>query len=118
MIKSGGEWISSVELENLLLDHPDVAEAAVIAIPDPRWQERPLAIVVAEAGSGLAERTDELREHLSRHLPKWSLPDRYAFVDALPRTGVGKIDKRHLRAHVDELDRGEDAGSEGKGEPS
>ena len=62
MIKSGGEWISSVELENLLLDHPDVAEAAVIAVPDPRWRERPLAIVVAEAGSGLADQTDELRE--------------------------------------------------------
>jgi fatty-acyl-CoA synthase len=97
MIKSGGEWISSVQLENVLLDHSDVVEAAVVAVADERWQERPLAIVVAEPGGDLEARPDELRAHLARSLPSWQIPDRFLFVDALPRTGVGKIDKRSLR---------------------
>ena len=112
MIKSGGEWISSVQLENLLLEHPEVVEAAVVAIADPRWQERPLAIVVAEPGSDLAARSDELRAHLARSLPTWQVPDRFLFVDALPRTGVGKIDKRSLRDRYARIDEASAAAKE------
>lgn len=119
MIKSGGEWISSVELENHLMAHPGVVEAAVIAVPDPRWQERPVAIVVAESGCDLAERVDELRQHLARLVPKWSVPDRFEFVDALPRTSVGKIDKRRLRAaQADGPQRPASGPSNGTGAPN
>jgi fatty-acyl-CoA synthase len=95
LVKSGGEWISSVDLENNLMAHPAVAEAAVIAMPDERWGERPLAVVVLRDG---AEATpDELREHLSQHFAKWQLPDRFEFIDAIPRTATGKFKKTDLR---------------------
>jgi fatty-acyl-CoA synthase len=95
VIKSGGEWISSVELENALMGHPAVAEAAVIAIPDERWDERPLAVVVLrEAAQATA---DDLREFLAPQFVKWWLPDRFEFVDAIPKTGVGKFLKSALR---------------------
>jgi fatty-acyl-CoA synthase len=97
VIKSGGEWISSVDLESALMGHPDVVEAAVVAIPDEKWQERPLASVVVREG---AEVTPEaLREFLSEHFAKWQLPDAWAFVEAVPRTSVGKFDKKVLRKH-------------------
>ena len=96
MIKSGGEWISSVELENLLLQHPAVAEVAVVAIPDDRWDERPLAIIVP-AGAP-APSPAQLRKHLSSSVARFWLPDYWAIVTELPRTSVGKIDKRALRA--------------------
>jgi fatty-acyl-CoA synthase len=95
LIKSGGEWISSVALENALMGHPAVAEAAVIAVPDARWQERPLAAVVLRAG--MTATPDELRAFLAPQFPAWWLPDRYEPVDAIPRTSVGKFLKSALR---------------------
>jgi len=111
VIKSGGEWISSVELENEIMAHPAVAEAAVIAKPDERWGERPLACVVVEAGAGLT--LDQLREHLSARVAKWWLPDELAIVDAVPKTSVGKFDKKVLRKQFEEgrLERVEPAAS-------
>ena len=95
VIKSGGEWISSVELENALMAHPSVAEAAVIAIPDAKWDERPLAaIVLLPEKSATAE---ELREFLAGQFAKWWLPDRFEFVDEIPKTAVGKFRKTALR---------------------
>jgi fatty-acyl-CoA synthase len=96
VIKSGGEWISSVELENEIMAHPGVVEAAVIAVPDDRWSERPLAAVVVEEGSDL--RAGELIEFLSARVSRWWLPERWVFVDELPKTSVGKFDKKGLRA--------------------
>ena len=95
VIKSGGEWISSVELENALMAHPAVAEAAVIAIPDPKWDERPLAAVVLREGATAT--AEELREFLAPQFAKWWLPDRFEFVDEIPKTGVGKFRKTELR---------------------
>jgi fatty-acyl-CoA synthase len=95
VIKSGGEWISSVELENALMAHPAVAEAAVIGIPDEKWSERPLAAVVLKAG--MSASPDELREFLAPRFAKWWLPDRYEFVSEIPKTAVGKFRKTALR---------------------
>ena len=95
MIKSGGEWISSVDLENALMAHPAVAEAAVIAIPDEKWQERPLAAVVLKPGASAT--ADELREFLRPQFAKWWLPDRIELVQEIPKTAVGKFMKRALR---------------------
>ena len=95
VIKSGGEWISSVELENALMAHPAVAEAAVIAVPDDRWGERPLAAVVLREGASAT--ADELREFLAPSFAKWCLPDRIEFVDEIPKTSVGKFRKIALR---------------------
>ena len=104
VIKSGGEWISSVELENLLMSHPDVVEASVVGVPDERWDERPLACVVRRPGAAVT--ASELRTWLSSRVAKWWLPERWAFVDEIPKTSVGKFDKKVLRArhHDDELD--------------
>jgi fatty-acyl-CoA synthase len=95
VIKSGGEWISSVELENALMGHPAVAEAAVIAIPDEKWDERPLAVVVLREGASATP--EELREFLAPGFAKWWLPDRFELVDEIPKTGVGKFRKTALR---------------------
>jgi fatty-acyl-CoA synthase len=100
VIKSGGEWISSVELENELMAHPDVIEAAVIAKPDERWSERPLCCVVLNEGSTAG--ADELVEHLRPRVAKWWLPDEFAFIDEVPKTSVGKFDKKVLRAMLAE----------------
>jgi fatty-acyl-CoA synthase len=98
VIKSGGEWISSVELENELMAHPDVIEAAVIAKPDPRWAERPLCcVVLREQGAASAE---ELVEHLRPRVAKWWLPDEFAFIGEVPKTSVGKFDKKVLRGQL------------------
>jgi fatty-acyl-CoA synthase len=100
VIKSGGEWISSVELETLLIAHPDVVEAAVIGVADDRWQERPLACVVLREGA-VADPAG-LRSFLADKVAKWWLPERWTFIDAIPRTSVGKFDKKVLRArHAD-----------------
>ena len=96
VIKSGGEWISSVELENLLMGHPDVLEASVIGVPDPRWDERPLACVVRCGGSQVG--AAELASYLAGHVAKWQVPERWAFIDEVPKTSVGKFDKKVLRA--------------------
>jgi fatty-acyl-CoA synthase len=98
VIKSGGEWISSVELENEVMAHPDVIEAAVIAKPDEKWAERPLCCVVVRAGASLS--AEELNEHLRGRVAKWWLPDEFAFVREVPKTSVGKFDKKVLRAHL------------------
>jgi fatty-acyl-CoA synthase len=95
VIKSGGEWISSVDLENALMGHPAVAEAAVVAIPDEKWGERPLASIVLRDGEQAT--VDELREHLAGTMAKWQLPDTWAFIDEVPKTSVGKFDKKVLR---------------------
>jgi fatty-acyl-CoA synthase len=95
LVKSGGEWISSVDLENLLMAHEAVAEAAVIAIPDERWGERPLAVVVLRQ-EGQVD-ADDLREHLGREYAKWQIPDRFEFIDEIPRTATGKFKKTALR---------------------
>jgi fatty-acyl-CoA synthase len=95
VIKSGGEWISSVALENQLMAHPAVSEAAVIAVPDDKWQERPLAAVVLKQGQTAT--ADELREFLAPHFAKWWLPERFEFIEAIPKTGVGKFLKTALR---------------------
>jgi fatty-acyl-CoA synthase len=100
LIKSGGEWISSVELENQLLGHPDVLEAAVVAIPDPKWDERPLACVVRRpAAEGASAVTPQaLAGFLAGKVARWQVPDYWAFVDEVPKTTVGKFDKKQLRA--------------------
>jgi len=95
LIKSGGEWISSVDVENALVAHPSVAEAAVIAAPHPKWQERPLAIVVLKNGEAVTE--NELRSFLARTFAKWQLPDEFVFVPELPHTSTGKLLKSKLR---------------------
>jgi fatty-acyl-CoA synthase len=95
LVKSGGEWISSVDLENQLMTHGAVAEAAVIAIPDEKWGERPLAAVVLR--DGMTAAPGELREHLAIEFAKWQLPDRIEFVEAIPRTATGKFRKTALR---------------------
>jgi len=95
LIKSGGEWISSVDLENLIMAHPAVAEAAVIAIPHPKWTERPLACVVLKPGKKLD--AHELREFLAPKCARWQLPDAIEFVDEIPRTSTGKFWKVKLR---------------------
>ena len=95
LIKSGGEWISSVDLENAIMGHPAVAEAAVIAVKHPKWDERPLAVVVKKAGKDVTPQ--ELRELLLAHFAKWQVPDDFAFIEALPRTSTGKFMKTKLR---------------------
>jgi len=95
LVKSGGEWISSVDLENALMGHPAVKEACVIGLPHPKWQERPLAAVVLREGAHASG--DELRGFLSSCFAKWQLPDAFVFVEMIPRTSVGKFKKRELR---------------------
>jgi fatty-acyl-CoA synthase len=93
LVKSGGEWISSAQLENAIAAHPAIREAAVIAIPDERWGERPLALVAAHEDVTPEALQDFLRERVA----KWWIPERFEFVDAIPRTAVGKFDERQLR---------------------
>jgi len=95
LIKSGGEWISSVELENALMAHPAVAEAAVIAMPHEKWDERPLAAIVLKDGENVTE--DDLRKHLEKDFAKFWLPDAYEFVEEIPKTATGKFLKMELR---------------------
>ena len=100
VIKSGGEWISSVELENEVMAHPGVVEAAVIAVPDERWSERPLVAVVLEEGADHS--ADELVAFLDGRVSKWWLPERWSFVEEVPKTSVGKFDKKVLRSRYAE----------------
>ena len=95
LIKSGGEWISSVEIENELMGHPKIKEAAVIGVPHPKWSERPLACVVVEPGQELSK--GEVIEYLAPTLAKWQLPDDVVFIDEVPKTSVGKFSKKTLR---------------------
>jgi fatty-acyl-CoA synthase len=95
LIKSGGEWISSVELENALMAHPAVAQACVIAIPHEKWDERPLAAIVLREGESATE--DELHTHLEVDFARFWLPDAYEFVESIPMTATGKFQKLKLR---------------------
>ncbi|KAA8886575.1 long-chain fatty acid--CoA ligase [Nocardia colli] len=96
VIKSGGEWISSVDLENAVMGHPAVAEAAVIGVPDEKWDERPLVAIVLTEGA--EAKADELRDFLADKFAKWQLPERWTFIAEVPKTSVGKFDKKRLRA--------------------
>jgi len=98
LIKSGGEWISSVDLEGAIMGHPAVAEAAVVAAPHPKWGERPIAFVVLKPGA--AASAEEIARFIAPRFAKWWLPDHYIFVDAIPRTSTGKFLKRELREKV------------------
>jgi len=100
VIKSGGEWISSVELEGKLMGHPAVLEAAVVGVPDERWDERPLACVVLKEGAEAG--VEELKDFLADKVAKWWLPERWSFIDEVPKTSVGKFDKKVLRARYAE----------------
>jgi fatty-acyl-CoA synthase len=95
LVKSGGEWISSVDLENTLMGHPAIKEACVVGIPHPKWQERPLAAIVLK--DGFHTTAAELRSFLAKSFAKWQIPDAFVFVDAIPRTSVGKFKKIALR---------------------
>ncbi len=98
VIKSGGEWISSVELENAIMGHPEVLEAAVIGLPHERWQERPLACVVPKPGQTVTR--DDVLAWLASRVAKWWLPDDVVFLETLPKTSVGKLAKRELRERL------------------
>ncbi len=98
LVKSGGEWISSVELEGRIMGHPKVLEACVIAVPDPKWSERPLAYVVPKPDFVGKVTSEEILEFLRPQVAKWWLPDEVVFIDAVPKTSVGKFDKKVLRA--------------------
>jgi len=95
VIKSGGEWISSVDLENHAMGCDGVAEAAAIGLPHPRWDERPLLVVVRKPGATVSE--EAILDHLARHVARWWLPEEIVFVDELPHTGTGKLHKLALR---------------------
>ena len=111
VIKSGGEWISSVDLENALMAHDDIVEAAVIGIPDEKWGERPLASVVVREGATLTPA--DLREFLSKDFAKWQLPDSWAFIDEVPRTSVGQV---RQEGHPQVVRRRRDRRREGESE--
>jgi fatty-acyl-CoA synthase len=96
VIKSGGEWISSVELENEIIAHAEVVEATVVGVPDDKWDERPLACVVLKEGSSIT--AEDLRAYLEDKVAKWWIPERWTFIDEIPKTSVGKFDKKVLRA--------------------
>jgi len=99
VIKSGGEWVSSVGLENELMAHPDVVEASVVAVADERWGERPLAVVVRRADSTVG--CADLQAFLDGRVARWWVPERWAFVEEIPKTSVGKFDKKELRARTE-----------------
>ena len=101
VIKSGAEWISSIDIENALIGHPAVLEAAVVGIQHPKWQERPLALVVLRPGQQATK--DELDRHLLKTFAKWQLPDQMMFVPTIPKTSVGKLNKKVIRAEFADL---------------
>jgi fatty-acyl-CoA synthase len=113
LIKSGGEWISSVELENRLMSHPKVREACVVGVPDDRWQERPLAFVVPRSTDDPPDE-GELVALLKEHVPSWWIPDRFELVE-VPKTSVGKFDKKLLRAQLLQNDEGVNGAKDGSG---
>ena len=97
VIKSGGEWISSVDLENEIVSHPAVLEAAVVGVAHPKWQERPLALVVLREQFKGRVSAEDIRAHIAKRFAKWQLPDEVLFVDSIPKTSVGKINKKVIR---------------------
>jgi len=107
LVKSGGEWISSVELEGLIMGHPKVLEACVVAIPHPKWSERPLACIVAKPEYAGQVSKEEVIEYLRPRVAKWWLPDDVVFIDAVPKTSVGKFDKKVLRKRYETMISGD-----------
>ncbi|QBF47588.1 long-chain-fatty-acid--CoA ligase [Janibacter limosus] len=105
VIKSGGEWISSIDMENHLMSHPRIREAAVVGIAHPKWQERPVALVVSDDGGEVP--IEDLHRHLAPHFASWQMPEQVLFVEELPRTSVGKLDKKVIRAQHADLYTGE-----------
>jgi fatty-acyl-CoA synthase len=103
VIKSGGEWISSVDMENEIVSHPAVLEAAVVGVAHPKWEERPLALVVLRKETEAKVDADEIRDHLSKKFAKWQLPDKVLFVDSIPKTSVGKTNKKAIRAEHQDI---------------
>ena len=103
VIKSGGEWISSVDMENEIVAHPAVLEAAVIGVSHPKWEERPLALVVLKEEYKGKVTENDIREHLSKRFAKWQLPDKVLFVDELAKTSVGKLDKKVMREQYKDI---------------
>jgi fatty-acyl-CoA synthase len=101
VIKSGGEWISSIDMENAIMTHPSVLEAAVLGVPHPKWHERPLALVVVRRGQELS--ADAVRKHLAPLFAKWQLPEEVIFTNSIARTSVGKIDKKLLRSNYQDV---------------
>jgi fatty-acyl-CoA synthase len=108
LIRSGGEWISTVELENAIMGHPAVREAAVVGVKHPRWGERPIGLVTLKEGQALSKQ--ELVDYLSRKFPKFWIPDEFIFVESVPKTSVGKFDKKHIRKMFENFFSGRDAG--------
>jgi len=102
VIKSGGEWISSIDMENTLMSHPGVLEAAVVGIQHPKWDERPLALVVQRKGFESMS-IDEIRDHLAKSFAKWQIPDEIIFVNSIPRTSVGKLNKKVIRMEYKDI---------------
>jgi acyl-CoA synthetase (AMP-forming)/AMP-acid ligase II len=105
VVKTGGEWVSSLDIEEIILRVPGVAEAAVVGVPDDRWGERPVALVVGRQGAAPSE--DAIRKHVAQFaqdgkISKYGVPDRVYFVDAIPKTSVGKLDKKVIRAKLAE----------------
>ncbi len=105
VIKSGGEWVSSIDLENAIMGHPAVLEAAVIGVPDPKWDERPLACIVLREGQAAdASTVADIKSYLGERVAKWWIPESWSFIESVPKTSVGKFDKKVLRAqHTDGL---------------
>jgi fatty-acyl-CoA synthase len=101
VIKSGGEWISSLDVENAIMGHPDVAEATVIGLKHTKWQERPAAFVVVKPGSELT--AESIKEFLAPKIASWWMPDEIIFIDEIPKTGTGKFDKKVVRAKYENL---------------
>jgi fatty-acyl-CoA synthase len=101
VIKSGGEWISSIDLENALMAHPDVTEATVVGLKHVKWQERPVAFVVPRQGAEVEE--SDLLTFLEERVAKWWLPDRIVFIEEIPKTGTGKFDKKVVRQDYADL---------------
>jgi fatty-acyl-CoA synthase len=108
VVKTGGEWVSSLDIEDLILRMPGIAEAAVVGVPDERWGERPVAFVVAHAADGSAPTEAAIRDHVAAFaargaISRYAVPDRVHFVDAIPKTSVGKLDKKVIRARLSDL---------------
>jgi fatty-acyl-CoA synthase len=103
LIKSGGEWISSVDMENAVISHPEILEAAVVGCPHPKWEERPLVLVVLRDESKSKINKNDILEHLAEKFAKWQLPDEILFVKSIPKTSVGKIDKKIIRVKYKDI---------------
>jgi fatty-acyl-CoA synthase len=101
VIKSGGEWISSLDVENAIMGHPDIIESTVVGLKHPKWQERPVAFIVAKDGADL--NSQDVKDYLEGRIAHWWMPDEIIFIDAIPKTGTGKFDKKVVRAEYENL---------------